>query len=77
MCVITYQCLWQCDLPLEPFIIMFPSSGKLEEAEDLIRKNLDAWQKVLGLDHPDSITSVSTLADCLSRQGKLIRASGL
>ncbi|KAF5831727.1 hypothetical protein DUNSADRAFT_12674, partial [Dunaliella salina] len=44
--------------------------GKLEEAEDLIRKNLDARQKVLGLDHPDSITSVSTLADCLSRQGK-------
>ncbi|KAH7175986.1 putative kinesin [Dactylonectria macrodidyma] len=44
--------------------------GKFDEAEQMNRRALDAQEKVLGREHPDTLTSVSNLAAVLQCQGK-------
>jgi hypothetical protein len=43
--------------------------GKYEEAEQMNRRALGGREKALGKDHPDTLTSVSNLAE-LSRRGQ-------
>jgi Tfp pilus assembly protein PilF len=44
--------------------------GKDDEAEAMHRRDLEASEKVLGLEHPDTLTSLSHLGSMLSKQGK-------
>ncbi|KAH7131165.1 TPR domain protein [Dactylonectria macrodidyma] len=44
--------------------------GIYEEAEEINRQALDAREKVLGREHPDTLTSISNLAGVLQDQGK-------
>jgi len=42
--------------------------GKCSEAEALNRRGLEGREKELGVQHPDTLTSVSNLADVLQDQ---------
>jgi nucleoside phosphorylase len=44
--------------------------GKYEAAEEMNRRAMAGCEKVLGVDHPDTLTSVSDLASVLQDQGK-------
>ena len=44
--------------------------GKYEEAERMHRQALALRERVLGKEHPDTLTSMNNLASVLSRQGK-------
>lgn len=44
--------------------------GKYEEEEAMHRRALDAREKMLGLEHPDTLTSVNDLGLVLDSQGK-------
>jgi tetratricopeptide (TPR) repeat protein len=44
--------------------------GKYEEAETMLRHALESIEKALGLEHPDTLTSVSLLGLVLERQDK-------
>ena len=44
--------------------------GSYNEAEQMNRQALDSKEKVLGEEHPDTLTSVSDLALVLQHQGK-------
>ncbi|KAM6516645.1 hypothetical protein FALCPG4_014823 [Fusarium falciforme] len=48
--------------------------GRYEEAEQMHRRALDGCEKVLGREHPDTLTSVSNLASVLQSQGKYAEA---
>ncbi|CAG8883634.1 unnamed protein product, partial [Penicillium egyptiacum] len=43
---------------------------KYEEAEAIHRRTLQDREKVLGPEHPDTLTSVSNLGSVLESQGK-------
>ncbi|CAG7941474.1 unnamed protein product [Penicillium salamii] len=51
--------------------------GVYEEAELMHRQALEARQKVLGREHPDTLTSVSNLGSVLSSQGKYDEAEAM
>ncbi|KUL81728.1 hypothetical protein ZTR_09475 [Talaromyces verruculosus] len=51
--------------------------GTYEEAETMHRRALDAREKVLGREHPDTLTSVNNLGLVLSRQGKYEEAEAM
>ena len=40
------------------------------EAEPLFRQALEQWQQVLGPEHPDTITSIINLAECIHKLGR-------
>lgn len=44
--------------------------GNYEEAESMHRRALEAFEKVLGGEHPNTLASVNNLGHVLSRQGK-------
>ncbi|KAL8865632.1 MAG: hypothetical protein Q9198_009229 [Flavoplaca austrocitrina] len=44
--------------------------GRYDEAEQMDRRALDGREKVLGKEHPDTLTSVDNLASVLRYQGK-------
>ncbi|KAL8634563.1 MAG: hypothetical protein Q9228_007842, partial [Teloschistes exilis] len=44
--------------------------GKYDEAERMNRRALDGREKMLGIEHPHTLTSVSNLASVLQDQGK-------
>jgi Tfp pilus assembly protein PilF len=44
--------------------------GKYEEAEAMHRRALKGREKVLGLEHPDTLASVNNLGVVLERQDK-------
>ena len=44
--------------------------GKLDEAEAFAREDLEESQKRLGSDHPDTLVSLSNLAQLLVRKGE-------
>ncbi|KAI4086757.1 MAG: hypothetical protein LQ339_009003 [Xanthoria mediterranea] len=44
--------------------------GRYDEAEQMNRRALDGYEKVLGKEHPSTLTSVSNLASVLRFQGK-------
>ena len=46
------------------------NQGKHDEAEAMNRRALDGYEKVLGEEHPYTLTSVSNLASVLRDQGK-------
>ncbi|KAK3938097.1 kinesin light chain [Diplogelasinospora grovesii] len=46
------------------------SQGKYEEAETMYRQALKLRTKVLGAEHPDTLTSINNLASVLDSQGK-------
>ncbi|KAI1330264.1 Tetratricopeptide repeat-domain-containing protein [Xylariaceae sp. FL0255] len=46
------------------------SQGKYEEAEKMHRQTLGLGEKVLGREHPDTLTSMNNLALVLRSQGK-------
>ena len=41
---------------------MLQAQGKLSEAEALQRRALEAYERILGPEHPDTLTSVNNLA---------------
>ena len=49
---------------------MLQYQGKYEEAEQMNRRALEGYEKVLGREHPDTLTSVNNLASVLRYQGK-------
>ncbi|KAF3002783.1 hypothetical protein E8E15_001031, partial [Penicillium rubens] len=51
--------------------------GVYEEAEAMHRRALEAREKVLGREHPDTLTSVSNLGLVLSSQGKYDEAEAM
>jgi hypothetical protein len=44
--------------------------GKYEAAEEMHRRALTGCEKVLGVEHPETLTSISNLALVLQDQGK-------
>jgi tetratricopeptide (TPR) repeat protein len=52
----------------------FLISGKYAEAEQMYRQTLELGEKVLGLEHPDTLTSMNNLAVVLRSQGKYAEA---
>jgi tetratricopeptide (TPR) repeat protein len=48
-----------------------------EEAESMYRRALEGSEKALGLEHPDTLTSISNLALVLERQGKYEEAEAM
>ena len=50
------------------------AQGKAAEALPLYRKALRIYEKVLGLDHPDTALCYNNLALCLNAQGKAAEA---
>ncbi|OBT60492.1 hypothetical protein VE03_10079 [Pseudogymnoascus sp. 23342-1-I1] len=51
--------------------------GKYEEAEAMQRRALEGREKVLGVEHPDTLTSVSQLGSVLEKQGKYEEAEAM
>ena len=51
--------------------------GEYAAAEEISRDALDGREKVLGLEHPDTLTSVSNLGSLLERQGKYGEAEAM
>ncbi|CUS13669.1 unnamed protein product, partial [Tuber aestivum] len=50
--------------------VALQSQGKYGESETMNRRALEGYEKVLGLGHPDTLTSVNNLAQVLGDQGK-------
>jgi hypothetical protein len=50
------------------------SQGKHVESEQIDRQTLEMREKVLGLEHPDTLTSMHCLAVTLHSQGKYAEA---
>lgn len=53
------------------------SQGKLKEAETISRQALEVREKMLGAEHPETLSSVNMLARALYNQGKLGTAEEL
>ena len=52
------------------FASFFGSQGRYKVAEEMIRRALEGREKVLGVEHPDTLISVNDLALVLGCQGK-------
>ncbi|PWW75743.1 TPR-like protein [Tuber magnatum] len=50
--------------------LVLQGQGKYDESEAMIRRALERKEKILGPDHPDTLTSVDNLAQVLQYQGK-------
>jgi tetratricopeptide (TPR) repeat protein len=50
--------------------LVLRDQGKYEAAEEMNRRALEGREKVLGVEHPDTLNSVSNLALVLQNQGK-------
>jgi Tetratricopeptide repeat len=50
--------------------VILRDQGRYEEAEAMNRRALDGREKVLGREHPDTLTSVDNLTSVLQYQGK-------
>jgi tetratricopeptide (TPR) repeat protein len=57
--------------------VLLHAQGKLAEAEPLLRWALEAWNRTLGADHADTLSSVNNLAMLLQDQCKLAEAEPL
>ena len=51
--------------------------GRLDEAEALCRRLVEAKEEALGPKHPDTLKEMDTLANVLGRQGKLDEVEAL
>mmetsp|Transcript_61080 Transcript_61080/g.189212 ORF Transcript_61080/g.189212 Transcript_61080/m.189212 type:complete len:701 (-) Transcript_61080:223-2325(-) len=56
---------------------LFRQSGKLTEAEKLLRRSFEAIERTEGPDHKHTIIAVSALAEVLAKLGKLAEAETL
>ena len=56
---------------------MLESQGKYKEAEAIHQRALKGREKVLGLEHPHTLTSVSNLVSVLESQGKYKEAEAM
>lgn len=56
---------------------VFKETGKLREAEDLYRSGLQGREKVLGCDHPETLTAAHNLSLILEAQRKFTDAEEL
>ena len=56
---------------------MLEDQGKYEEAEDMSRRALEGYEKVLGAEHSDTLASVNNLASVLEDQGKYEEAEDM
>lgn len=56
----------------QPFQVPFRTSseGKYDEAEPIHRQTLALMEKVMGKEHPDTLTSMNNLAGLQNSQGK-------
>ncbi|XTI89188.1 Tetratricopeptide repeat-domain-containing protein [Cenococcum geophilum] len=50
--------------------VVIVNQGKYEEAEQICRHTLELKEKVLGREHPDTLSSMSKLAVVFRNQGK-------
>lgn len=50
--------------------LVLRSQGRYGEAEKMHRSELEVREKVLGPEHPSTLTSISNLAGALRSQGK-------
>jgi tetratricopeptide (TPR) repeat protein len=57
--------------------LVLDSQGKYEEAEAMHRQKLARCEKVLGHEHPDTLTSMINLALVLDSQGKYEEAEAM
>ena len=57
--------------------MLLQAQGKLEEAETLSRRALEGRERVLGVNHPDTLILVGNLGSLLEAQGKLEEAEML
>jgi hypothetical protein len=55
----------------------FSSQGRWKEAEELQAKGLGICSKVLGEEHPHTLTSMGNLASIFSKQGRWKEAEEL
>jgi Tfp pilus assembly protein PilF len=51
--------------------------GEYKTAEKVVRMSVEGREKVLGLEHPDTLTSVDNLGEALERQGKYEEAEAM
>jgi tetratricopeptide (TPR) repeat protein len=56
---------------------MLFKEGKYSTSEVLYRRALEGYERVLGVDHPDTLFSVNNLGSLLKKQGKLEEAEVL
>jgi Tfp pilus assembly protein PilF len=57
--------------------LVLERQGKYEEAEAMHRQALRGYEKVLGPEHPDTLTSVNNVGLVLERQGKYKEAEAM
>ena len=57
-------------IPINLLIDVEYRQGKYEEAEAMNRRTLELREKVLGMKHPDTLTSVWCLAHLLEKQAQ-------
>ena len=55
---------------LSLLVLVLQDRGKYEAAEEMNRRALEGYEKVLGVEHPDILTIVNNLAMVLQHQGK-------
>ncbi|KAI9684109.1 MAG: hypothetical protein M1829_003379 [Trizodia sp. TS-e1964] len=53
------------------------NTGRFNEAEDINRRLIELREKVLGPEHPDTLTSMSNLAGVINHQGKYEEAEAM
>ena len=49
---------------LNNLAVLLKDTNRLEEAEPLMRRALDIWEKAYGPDHPQVATGLNNLARC-------------
>ncbi len=57
--------------------MLYQAQGRLDEAEPLYLRALEAQERTLGPSHPDTLLSLSNLADFYRAQGRLDEAESL
>jgi hypothetical protein len=55
-------------------VFVLSRQSKYVEDEQMLRQALELSRKVLGLEHPHTLTSISHLAAAVSGQGKYVEA---
>jgi hypothetical protein len=55
--------------------LVLQNQGKYEKAEEMNQRALAGYEKVLGLDHPNTLTSVYCLANLLDNKARPTRGS--
>jgi tetratricopeptide (TPR) repeat protein len=56
---------------------LISSEGKFAESEALSRQAFETQERVLGVDHPTTLSTMMNLADALAHQGRLAEAEKL